>query len=162
MQKRLNAVTGREMNNNGGGTGNEIWNGGSGGRRHLKHRSNALLHNTRRKITASPSLRRRLWRHSETSETLWGQFEDKAVMTGFKERETELFAVNFGTECDIHPPSPIPLARFANNLGCGGGRSDHATREWARADADGPTNNRRANKRNYHLIDSVCRPSLTR
>ena len=43
------------MNNNGGGTGNEIWNGGGGGRRHLKHRGNALLHNTRRKITASPS-----------------------------------------------------------------------------------------------------------
>ena len=126
MQKRLNSVTGREMNNNGGGTGNEIWNGG---RRHLKHRSNAL-HNTRRKITASPSPRRRLWRHSETSETLWGQFEDKAVMTGFKERERRSSLRSISGRNAISIPSPsLPLARFANNLGCGGGRSDHATRE---------------------------------
>ena len=129
MQKRLNSVTGREMNNNGGGTGNEIWNGG---RRHLKHRSNALLHNTRRKITASPSPRRRLWRHSETSETLWGQFEDKAVMTGFKERDGDgALCGQFrdGMRYPSHPhPSLLPDSR-TTSLGCGGGRSDHATRE---------------------------------
>ena len=113
MQKRLNSVTGREMNNNGGGTGNEIWNGGSGGRRHLKHRSNALLHNTRRKITASPSLRRRLWRHSETSETLWGQFEDKAVMTGFKERKrrSSLRSISGRNAISIPHPSLLPDSR---------------------------------------------------
>ena len=141
------------MNNNGGGTGNEIWNGGSGGRRHLKHRSNAL-HNTRRKITASPSLRRRLWRHSETSETLWGQFEDKAVMTVFKKRERRSSLRSISGRNAISIPSPIPPS-------C---QIREQPRLWRRqiGSCNEGTDNRRANKRNYHLIDSVCRPSLTR
>ena len=137
------------MNNNGGGTGNEIWNGG---RRHLKHRSNAL-HNTRRKITASPSLRRRLRRLSETSETLWGQFEDKAVMTGFKERERD-GALSGQFRDGMRYPSPIsPSCQIREQ-----------PRLWRRqiGSCNEGTDNRRANKRNYHLIDSVCRPSLTR